>query len=153
VHLVEREVLKLAVQWPALCGPEFDALGAAAFTVPVHGAVFGLIASRGGVLSAGRARDWVAALIEAAPDDRARAFLTELAVEPMNRPGDIDERYAEVQLATVGELAARRDIAAIKAKLQRMNPEDDQPAYNKMFGDLVALEQRRKWLLGRATGG
>jgi DNA primase len=153
VHLVEREVLKLAVQWPALCGPEFDALGAAAFTVPVHGAVFGLIADRGGVLSAGRARDWVAALIEAAPDDRARTFLTELAVEPMNRPGDIDERYAEVQLATVGELAARREISAIKARLQRMNPEDDQPAYNKMFGDLVALEQRRKWLLGRATGG
>jgi DNA primase len=152
VHLVEREVLKLAIQWPALCGPEFDALGAPAFTVPVHGAVFGLIADRGGVLSAGRARDWVAALIDAAPDDRARAFLTELAVEPMNRPGDIDERYAEVQLATVGELAARREIAAIKAKLQRMNPEDDQPAYNKMFGDLVALEQRRKWLLGRATG-
>jgi DNA primase len=152
VHLVEREVLKLAIQWPALCGPEFDALGASAFTVPVHGAVFGLIADRGGVLRAGRARDWVAALIEAAPDDRARSFLTELAVEPMNRPGDIDERYAEVQLATVGELAARREIAAIKAKLQRMNPEDDQPAYNKMFGDLVALEQRRKWLLGRATG-
>ena len=31
---VEREALKLAVQWPALCGPEFDALGPAAFTVP-----------------------------------------------------------------------------------------------------------------------
>ena len=28
VVLVEREVLKLAVQRPALCGPEFDALGA-----------------------------------------------------------------------------------------------------------------------------
>src|SRR5262249_20103141 len=37
---VEREALKLGVQWPALCGPEFDALGADAFTVPVHGSVF-----------------------------------------------------------------------------------------------------------------
>ena len=67
--------------------------------------------------------------------------------------GEPDEKYADMVLATVGELAARREIAAIKAKLQRTNPEDDQPAYNKMFGDLVALEQRRKWLLGRATGG
>jgi DNA primase len=150
---VEREALKLAVQWPALCGPEFDALGAAAFTVPVHGAVFGLIADRGGVISTGRARDWVAALLEAAPDDRARAFVTELAVEPLKTAGEADERYADIQLARVGELAAGRQIAAIKAKLQRMNPEDDQPAYNKMFGDLVALEQRRKWLLDRATGG
>ncbi len=150
---VEREALKLAVQWPALCGPEFDALSAAAFTVPVHGAVAGLIAGCGGVVSAGRARDWVAALIEAAPDDRARAFVTELAVERLQVAGEPDEKYADMVLATVGELAGRREIAAIKAKLQRTNPEDDQPAYNKMFGDLVALEQRRKWLLGRATGG
>ncbi|MFY9669409.1 MAG: DNA primase [Trebonia sp.] len=150
---VEREALKLAVQWPALCGPEFDALSAAAFTVPVHGAVAGLVAGCGGVVSAGRARDWVAALIEAAPDDRARAFVTELAVERLQVAGEPDEKYADMVLATVGELAARREIAAIKAKLQRTNPEDDQPVYNKMFGDLVALEQRRKWLLGRATGG
>jgi DNA primase len=149
---VEREALKLAVQWPALCGPEFDALSAAAFTVPVHGAVAGLIAARGGVVSAGRARDWVAALLEAAPDDRARSFVTELAVERLQVAGEPDEKYADMVLATVGELAARREIAGIKAKLQRTNPEDDQPAYNKMFGDLVALEQRRKWLLGRATG-
>jgi hypothetical protein len=33
-----------------------------------------------------------------------------------------------------------------------MNPEEDQAAYGRMFGDLVALEQRRKWLLDRATG-
>ena len=150
---VEREALKLAVQWPALCGPEFDALGMDALSFPVHAAVAGLIAGCGGVISAGRARDWVAALIEAAPDDRARAFVTELAVEPLQVAGEPDEKYADMVLATVGELASRREIAAIKAKLQRTNPEDDQPAYNKMFGDLVALEQRRKWLLGRATGG
>jgi DNA primase len=150
---VEREALKLAVQWPALCGPEFDALGMDALSVPLHAAVAGLIAGCGGVVSAGRARDWVAALIEAAPDDRARSFVTELAVEPLQVAGEPDEKYADMVLATVGELAARREIAGIKAKLQRTNPEDDQPAYNKMFGDLVALEQRRKWLLGRATGG
>jgi DNA primase len=149
---VEREALKLAVQWPGLTGPEFDALGEVAFTVPVHAAVFGLIAGRGGVGTAGRARDWVAALIEAAPDDRARPFVTELAVEALAVAGEPDEKYASVVLARVGELAAGRQIAAIKAKLQRMNPEEDQAAYGRMFGELVALEQRRKWLLDRATG-
>jgi DNA primase len=149
---VEREALKLAVQWPGLTGPEFDALGESAFTAPVHAAVFGLIAGRGGVGSAGRARDWVAALIEAAPDDRARAFVTELAVQPLTRDGEPDERYASVVLARVGELAVGRQIASIKAKLQRMNPEEDQAGYGRIFGELVALEQRRKWLLDRATG-
>ena len=149
---VEREALKLAVQWPALTGPEFDALGAAAFTVPAHAATFGLIAACGGVGTAGRARDWVAALLEAAPDDRARAFVTELAVEPVQVAADPDGKYAGVVLARVGELAVGREIGAVKARLQRMNPEEDQAAYGRMFGELVALEQRRKWLLDRATG-
>ncbi|HEX9041383.1 MAG TPA: DNA primase [Trebonia sp.] len=150
---VEREALKLAVQWPALTGPEFDTLGAGAFTVPAHAAVFGLIETCGGVGIAGRARDWAAALLETAPDDRVRAFLTELAVEPLQVAGEPDEKYADVVLARVGELAVGRKIGAIKARLQRMNPEEDQAAYGRMFGDLVALEQRRKVLLDRATGG
>jgi len=149
---VEREALKLAVQWPALCGPEFDSLGPAAFTVFAHAAVAALIAGCGGVTSAGRARDWVDALLEAAPDDRARSFVTELAVEPLQKAGEPDERYADVVLARVGELAAGRQIAAMKARLQRTNPVEDQGAYNRMFGELVALEQRRKALLFRATG-
>jgi DNA primase len=149
---VEREALKLAVQWPALCGPEFDSLGPSAFTVPVHAAVARLIAGCGGVVSAGRARDWVAALLDAASDDRARSFVTELAVEAVQVTGELDEKYADVVLARVGELAVGRQIAAVKARLQRTNPVDDQAAYNKMFGDLVALEQRRQSLLNRATG-
>jgi DNA primase len=153
---VEREALKLAVQWPALCGPEFDALGAAAFTVPAHGAVHELIARCGGVASAGRARDWVTALLEAAPDDGVRSLVTELAVETLQVAGrtpEPDEKYADVVLARVGELATGRQIASVKARLQRTNPVEEQAAYNRMFGDLVALEQRRKWLLDRATGG
>ena len=150
---VEREALKLAVQWPALCGPEFDSLGFGAFTIPAHAAVAGLIAQRGGVISAGRARDWAGALLEAAPDDRARSFVTELAVEPVQVTGEPDERYADVVLARVGELAAGRQIAAVKARLQRTNPVDEQAAYNRLFGDLMALEVRRKGLLGRAAGG
>jgi DNA primase len=153
VHRVEREALKLAVQWSGMTGPEFDALGPAAFTLPAHAAVFELIAGCGGVATAGRARDWAASLLEAAPDDTVRGFVTELAVEPLLQPpGEPDEKYADKVLARVGELAAGRQIAGIKARLQRMNPEEDQAAYNKMFGDLVALEQRRKWLLDRASG-
>ena len=152
VHRVEREALKLAVQWSGLTGPEFDALGPAAFTLPAHAAVFELIAACGGVATAGRARDWAAALLEAAPDDVVRGFVTELAVEPLEVFGEPDEKYASVILARVGELAAGRQIAGIKARLQRMNPEEDPAAYNKMFGDLVGLEQRRKWLLDRASG-
>ncbi len=153
VVLVEREVLKLAVQRPALCGPEFDVLGADAFTAPVHGAVFALIAACGGTSAGGgSAREWAAQLREAAPNERAQAFVTALAVEPLNITGEPDAKYADVLLAKVGELAVSREITSVKARLQRMNPLEEQAGYNKMFGDLVGLEKRRKALLDRAAG-
>ncbi|HEY0937163.1 MAG TPA: toprim domain-containing protein, partial [Trebonia sp.] len=152
VLAVEREALKLAVQWPALTGPEFDTLSAVAFTSPAHAAVFELIAVCGGVGGAGHARDWAAALLEAAPDDQARGFVRELAVEPLKVSGEPDEKYADAVIARVGELAVSRELAAVKARLQRMNPEEDQAGYGRLFGELVALEQRKKWLLGRAAG-
>jgi DNA primase len=65
--------------------------------------------------------------------------------------GEPDERYADGVLARVGQLAADRQIAAIKARMQRMNPEEDQAVYGRMFGELVALEQRKKMLLARAS--
>ena len=153
VILVERELLKLAVQRPALCGPEFDALGPDAFTAPVHGAVFTLIAACGGTTGGGTSpREWVARLREEAPNERAQSFVTALAVERPNIERELDARYAENLLARVGELAVSREINAVKARLQRTNPIEEQASYNRLFGDLVGLEKRRKALLDRAAG-
>jgi len=151
---LERQVLQLAVQRPGLCGPEFDALGGGAFTVPVHRAVFTLIAVCGGTAGGGgNVRAWAARLREEAPNERAQAFVTGLAVEPLVITGEPDAKYADVVLARVGELAVSREITSVKARLQRMNPVDEQAAYNRMFGDLVALETRRRAPLDRAAGG
>jgi DNA primase len=152
---LERQALKLAIQRPALCGPVFDSLVKDDFSVPVHAAVRELIAGCGGVAAAGTAREWAARVIDAAPNDRAREFVTRLAVEPVETPradGEADARYAEEVLARVGELAVSRQISTLKSRLQRLNPTDSQSDYNRTFGDLVALEQRRKALLERASG-
>jgi DNA primase len=153
VILAEREALKLAVQRPGLCGPEFDALGADAFTAPVHGAVFTLIAACGGTTGGGTSpREWAARLREEAPNERAQSFVTALAVERPNIEREPDARYAENLLDRVGELAVSREINAVKARLQRTNPIEEQASYNRLFGDLVGLEKRRKALLDRAAG-
>ena len=141
---VEREALKLGVQRPALCGPVFDALGAASFTAPVHAAVFELIAGCGGTGAAAGGREWAERLRAAAPDDRARGFVTQLAVEPLRAPradGEPDARYADAVLAQVEARAVSRQIAAIKSRLQRMSPVDKPAENNKMFGDLMAMEE------------
>jgi DNA primase len=153
VH-VERQALKLAVQRPGLCGPAFDELTPDLFTTPAHAAVRELIAACGGVATVTSARDWAERLREAAPTDRARGFITRLAVEPLEAPGqeaEPDARYAEAVLARVEELAVSREIATAKSRLQRLNPVDV-AEYNRLFGDLVALEQRRKVLADRASG-
>jgi len=151
---LERQVLQLAVQRPGLCGPEFDALGAGAFTVPAHRAVFALIATCGGTAAGGGSvRAWAARLREEAPNERAQDFITGLAVEPLVITGEPDAKYADLILARVGELAVSREITSVKARLQRMNPVEEQAGYNRMFGDLVALETRRRTLLERAAGG
>jgi DNA primase len=154
VVVVEREALKLAVQRPALCGPEFDALGADAFIAPVHSAVFKLIAACGGTAAGGgSSRQWAARLRDEAPNERAQTFVTALAVERLQIDGEPDVKYADRVLARVGELAVSREISSVKARLQRMNPVEEQAGYNRMFGDLVGLEKRRKALLDRAAGG
>ncbi len=151
---IERQALKLAVQRPALCGPGFDELDAEIFTAPAHAAVRELIAACGGVTAVRSVREWAERLRAAAPNDSARDFLTRLAVEPIEAPGlsaEPDARYAEAVLARVEELAVSREIAETKRRLQRLSPVTD-PDYNRKFGDLVALEQRKKVLSERAAG-
>jgi DNA primase len=147
---IERDLLKLAIQRPALCGPEFDALGAEAFTVAQHAAVYGLIAQAGGTAAAGRPMDWVAKLRADAPTERAEQVITALAVEPL-KMAEPDARYADTTLVGVQELAARREIAALKAKMQRMNPVDEK-GYNRLWGDLMALEVKHRALMARLRG-
>jgi len=152
---LERQALKLAVQRPALCGPAFDSLPATVFSAPVHVAVQELIAKCGGVAGAGTGREWAAQLREAAPNDQAREFVTRLAVEPVEvsrADGEADARYADAVLARVEELSVSREIAVVKSRLQRLNPVEETAGYNRMFGDLVSLEQRRKVLSDRAAG-
>jgi DNA primase len=160
---VEREALKLAVQRPGLCGPQFAALGPEAFTVPAHADLFALICKLAGWAdpadtAAGAApggREWARSLREAAPDDTAQTLVTELAVEPPRTAaadGEPDTRYAAAVLARVEELAVSRQIAQVKSRLQRMDPVAAQADYNRLFGDLIAMEQRRKVLVERASG-
>ncbi|HEX9031780.1 MAG TPA: DNA primase [Streptosporangiaceae bacterium] len=152
---LERQALKLAIQRPALLGPAFDGMGPDAFTAPAHRAVREMIGGCGGVATAGPPREWVDRLLEAAPNDNARMFLTRLAVEPIEAPGaagEPDVKFADYVLTRIEELAVSRQITAVKSRLQRMNPVTEQADYNRMFGDLVALEQRRK-LLNERTGG
>ncbi len=150
--VIEWETLKFAVQRPALLGPVFDALPAEVFTAPPHVAVREVIVACGGVSSSGGGADWARALRETAPNDEVRALITRLGVEPLRIDQDSDDRYAAELLARIQERQLTREIAQVKSKLGRLNPVEHVEEYNKLFGDLVALEQRRRMLRERGIG-
>ncbi|MBX6383524.1 MAG: DNA primase [Microbispora sp.] len=157
---LEAEALKLAVQRPALLGPEFDALGAAAFTLPEHVALYELIMAAGGTVAGGPGgREWVDRLLEQADAGTAgetgidlRALVTRFAVEAVRADANAEDRYGAAVLAKIQEVAVGRAIAQVKSRLQRLNPVEEQQEYNRLFGELVALEQQRRVLRDRASG-
>ncbi|QXJ25111.1 DNA primase [Actinomadura graeca] len=148
----ERELLKLAVQRPAVLGPAFDDVPAEAFIAPPHAAVRAVIADAGGVTAAGAVAEWVALLLERAPNDPVRDLVTKLGVEPVRSAQESDDRYAVELLARIQERQLTRMIADTKSKLQRLNPDEAPEEYPRLFGDLVALEQQRRVLRERGLG-
>jgi DNA primase len=151
--IVEREVSKLAVQRPALLGPEFDALDAVVFTSPAYAAVRTAVAKAGGVATAVGGPDWVAKLQEVAETDSVRDLVTELAVEALQIKDESDPRYATSLVARLEEMALTRQIQELKSRLQRVNPVEAATEYNRLFGELIVLEQRKKGLRERGIGG
>ena len=90
-------------------------------------------------------------MLEAAANEVERRFLRSLAVEPF--AGEEERGYAEGVFHRLEELRLTRDIDALKARLQRMNPVEQPDNYNSIFGDLIALEARRRVLREAAARG
>ena len=59
---------------------------------------------------------------------------------------EIDVAYVAHHLYRLQELTALRRIEEVKARLQRTNPVESAGDYNRMFGELAALEQHRRAL-------
>jgi DNA primase len=152
--LVDREALKTALQYPALSGTAFDELPGAAFGHAAYVAVRSAIAAAGGAASATLEPGdrWVARVREAAPDDAVRSVVTELAVEPLRVDGDPDARYVDEQVGYLQERLVQSQVAEVRSRLQRLDP-DHGDEYQRVFGELVGLEQQRRLLRERALGG
>jgi DNA primase len=150
--VVEREVAKLVVQRPALAGPVFDGLGDECFTSPAYAAVRAAVAKAGGAARSAGGNEWVGRLQESAETDSVRDLITELAVEPLQSTDDGDPRYAEALLIRLEEMALTRRIQELKSKVQRLNPVENQEEYNRLFGELIALETHKKGLRAKSAG-
>ncbi len=86
-------------------------------------------------------------------DDAAlRQVLEIAAVEPMRAGGRNAEAVVSSVLARLQVLTLTRRVGEVKSKLQRTNPIDQVEIYNRMFGELIALEQQLRQTRDRSLG-
>jgi DNA primase len=154
--MVDREALKTVLQYPQLSGTGFDELPPEAFRHPAYVAVRQSVEAAGGAASASSqglsAEQWVARVRDASANDAVRSVVTELTVEPLRVDGEPDARYVDEQLGWLQERMVQRQVAEVRSRLQRIDPTQAEE-YQKVFGELVGLEQRRRLLRERAVGG
>jgi DNA primase len=149
---IERETLKLVLQHPAAVGHTARGVGDNDFTHPTYRAVWGLVAAAGGPFTGAQEPGWAARLRDGATDPAVASAVSELGVEPIKTAKEPDAGYVAGHVYRLQELTAMRRIADLKSRLQRTNPVDHPVDYNRMFGELVALEQHRRTLRERAVG-
>ncbi|MFE4592011.1 DNA primase [Streptomyces laurentii] len=137
-HRTERELLKLALQYPELVSPAFDAYGIDEFTAAPYAAVRQCVQDAGGATDA--PSDYLDAVREAAPDDTVRSLVTELAVETIFAKA-VDEAYAGDQLVTVRLRAVDRRIRDVQSTLARLGPHGDPGQVAAVQNELWVLTQ------------
>jgi DNA primase len=146
-YSIERDVLKIAIQAPSVLAGSWEEVEGEDFTHPYYRAVFDAVQKLGGPANAS-----TDTLVEALPEEPVGNLVSALSVERLHVTGKPDERLATAYVVRLRELTAMRRINAVKARLQRMNPVTQTTEYNRLFGELVALESHRRTLREGAIG-
>jgi DNA primase len=146
----ERETLKLVIQHPMTIGRLTSEVGAEDFRHPTYRAVWELVVAAGGPGAGVGDPGWATRLRDAAEDPAVSSAISALGVEPLLK--EPDAAYVTQHLVRLQELTAARRIGDIKSKLQRTNPVEHPDEFNRMFGELAALEAHRRALRDRLTG-
>jgi DNA primase len=135
---LEREAIKIALQFPAFATPHVADTGPEYFSVPSHRAIWT-------AFSAGKDAKAMADAL----DDDARRALTELTVQAIN--GDATDELADDIFLRLKEFVLTRQIDEVKARLQALNPTTNRDEHWALYTELIELE-RTKRALTRGEG-
>lgn len=135
---LERDTLKLMLQYPVTFDAEWNGVAVDDFTHPAYRAVFTVIE----VTEFGEG--WIDAVRRAATTEDLAQLIVALAVEPLLR--DPDEAYTLAHSSRLRLAHVVRLIADCKSKLQRTDPIKDPGDHRRRFAQLTELEMERKRL-------
>ena len=141
---MERECLKLTFQYSDLVKTWFSQLTPDCFSHPKYREIFESISNAEiNEISANKAHD-------ATEDDDQRALIAALSVEEFK--ADVDLRYVDSVFARVLEINAGRTIADLKSQLQRLDPTEQNTEHDRMFQELLSIEEFRRALREKSLG-
>ncbi len=149
---IERETLKLVLQHPMAIGRTTTEVGPEDFIHPTYRGVWEAITASGGPVAGAGDASWSGLLRDAARDPAVASAITELSVESLPTAKEPTADYVLQYVVRLLELTALRRIEQVKSKMQRTNPVEHTDAYNRMFGELAALEEHRRKLRDRIVG-
>lgn len=140
---VEREALKLALQYPDRVGHVLENLSAEYFSHPDLRSVYELIKEEHagkGVVDAG-------GLVNKLTEESDRQTVTALATEDI-KTNNI-ERFATDIMMRIKEFAIARRIDTLKAEMQKIDSVDDPARHDDLFSRLLKLEAERREILAQ----
>lgn len=140
--MLEREVLKVRLQMPALMRT-WKELEANSFSHPAYIKLREFIDTQ---------KEFTSIDLDAVDSEELKSFIMELTVEPIRTDGEISDKYVTSITARLNEVALSRSIAEVKSTLQRLNPVENEDEYNRIFGELVGMESRRRAMRELALG-
>jgi len=141
---IEKEALKLIFQFPLLVSEWIKQINVETFTQSKFRELFEVLEKI--VVS----DDLIAKLLEENEDEEFKNIIAALSVEDFK--AIVDKKYVDSIFARLLELSTSRTIADLKSQLQRLEPETNSKDHDKMFQDLLELEEYRRALREKALG-
>jgi DNA primase len=141
---IEKEALKLIFQFPLLVSEWIKQINVETFTQSKFRELFEVLEKI--VVS----DDLIAKLLEENEDEEFKNIIAALSVEDFK--AIVDKKYVDSIFARLLELSTSRTIADLKSQLQRLEPETNSKDHDKMFQDLLDLEEYRRALREKALG-
>ena len=139
---LERDLLKVALQYPGAIGEYAEGIGVELFSVPAHRMIWT------DVLAGGEAAGMVDRLTDEGARDTMRALLMEPVECELDTDGMPPDLYVRDIVARMKDFALRRLIDGKKRYLQKLNPLENEQEYRERYAELIALEGERQRVSG-----
>ena len=138
---LERDLLKLALQYPSSIEAHLDGIDPDILSVPAHRAIWREIAAGGD-----------ASTIVERVDEEGRGLVAKLVNDPIECDLDLEglppAEYVNEVVVRLKDFALRRLIVEKKEQLQKLNPIENEEEYRKRYAELIALEGESKRVSG-----